>query len=107
MRERDRCATSVAARVRAHDMENNKAEHDRCPSAAERKKDIHPIGAEELYQKTLTKIVIAASANTDTSATGFAVERVRRQDASRVLLSVRWCDHCQRRHDAGGSYSNN
>ena len=89
MRERDRCATSVAARVRAHDMENNKAEHDRCPSAAERKKDIHPIGAEELYQKTLTKIVIAASANTGTSATGFAVERVRRQDASRVLLSVR------------------
>ena len=63
---------SVAARVRAHDMENNKAEHDRCPSAAERKKDIHPIGAEELYQKTLTKIVIAASANTGTSATGYS-----------------------------------
>ena len=51
--ERDGCATSVAARVRAHDIENNKAEHDRCPSAAERKKDIHPIGADELYQKTL------------------------------------------------------
>ena len=58
-----------------------------CPSAAERKNDIHPIGAEELYQKTLTKIVIAASANTGTSAIANSVRNKGRYSIQRHIMA--------------------